>query len=185
MRWLASVFVLSLAGWALAQESQEPQDIEDLDARPPVLPFEPKAPGIVTDLPGVLKEIGKTPTPIKLKETPAAWVIPVTVASQKLELQIFRKPDSKVVWLLLKLKKLKSPQSMTKDNLMRMFILNQKYEPASFSYDLEGKRFQIDYAMDARDWSPEMAKWAIGRMTQMAASTRTVWDDSLPAKTPR
>ena len=81
----------------------------------------------------------------------------------------------KILWIMLSLGELKSPE-MVSAKTLRLFVQeNEKIIPAQFIYDAPNKSFLLSEAVANRDWTPAKLKKEIEQFEDVARKTRPLW----------
>lgn len=114
------------------------------------------------------------------RNTKGGWEIKssATVAGNPVEFAgLTTKADDTAI-MTLRLKPIRDPKKLTKDNLLRSYIESQEFSPAYFSYDLDNRRFEVRMAIGPGDLTEKAVRTAYDKLVHMATLTRDLWDDT-------
>ena len=109
------------------------------------------------------------------------WALrqPFDVDRYRLQMVLRPSSDEATILVTLQLKQLRDPAKVSKDNLVRMLVQNREFGAAHFSFDLDGKRFEINQVIPASNLTNAAIDEAFRRISAMAKSTASMWDDAL------
>lgn len=108
------------------------------------------------------------------------WALKQPYTLDRYSLQMMLRPsvDERTVLVTLQLKPWRDATKISKDNLLRMMVQNREFGAAHFSYDLDGKRFEINQVIPAQALSNAAIDESFTRIAAMARSTTSMWDDA-------
>ncbi len=107
-----------------------------------------------------------------------------SAAGRFLPVQITISEDGSQLTIALLLSTIKSEESITPDKLLSILAVNRKYASASFVYNAELKRFEIDAVLKSEKVSADVLRSTIDRLAKITTETESLWRFEATSKTP-
>lgn len=105
-------------------------------------------------------------------------------AGRSLPVEITISADKGRLTIALLLSVVESESTLTTDKLLALLEANRKHAPASFAYNSELKRFELDRILANEEVTANLLRNAIDGLALVASETESLWQTDAPSKTP-